>query len=84
MGARSPAQARGRRPLRSQLDSLTLFLVHELCGNRESGLRPDTRTAGPFDMLDLQNEFKLPERKDASRWVVGLAGAGSICGCHRI
>ncbi|MFZ2738816.1 MAG: hypothetical protein WAY02_11375 [Burkholderiaceae bacterium] len=47
LGARSPAQARGRLVFRSIVAELTLRLAHELRGNRESGLRPDTRTIVP-------------------------------------
>ncbi|MFZ2737166.1 MAG: hypothetical protein WAY02_02910 [Burkholderiaceae bacterium] len=60
LGARSPAQARGQLSVRSIVAALTLRLAHELCSNRESGLRPDTRTAGPSGMASGFPKPKMP------------------------
>ncbi|MFZ2737951.1 MAG: hypothetical protein WBI20_00265 [Burkholderiaceae bacterium] len=46
LGVRSPAQARGRLLVRAIVAALTPAQAHELWSNRESGLRPDTRTIG--------------------------------------
>ncbi len=75
-GVRSPAHARAPMGRHASIRSSMLLLAHPLCGQREWGLRPDTQTTCPAAGLARRGQ---PKR--SSRWAVGFAGAGPICGC---
>ena len=55
-GIRSPAHARAGPDRRTSIGSSTPRLAHPVCGKREWGLRTDTQTTSPTEVLARQEK----------------------------